>query len=264
MKEKPELTFDTIKRMEDMSWFINAQIFDDLLIVSQKETCCYILKTDSGLVVFDGIWPDEKVYEEIRNAISDAGWSDIPVTKFIMTHGHIDHVGCGKWLVDNYNVKTYLSKTDDLLRLYTPHEDGRSDSYKEFTIDSYIDDGDIIDCGNKAIEVIHTPGHTDGCMSFVFPISENGRIHNAVLFGGATPSWNDEAAKIIQKQSVEKIKQIAETADVEVALTNHTAFDSGLQRIEYSKARMNHLPNIYLLGIKGVLDFLDVFRIMAE
>ena len=70
--------------------------------------------------------------------------------------------------------------------------------------------------------------------------------------------------KKILEQCGEKIKQIAETADVEVALTNHTAFDSGLQRIEYSKARMNHLPNIYLLGIKGVLDFLDVFRIMAE
>lgn len=52
--------------------------------------------------------------------------------------------------------------------------------------------------------------------------------------------------------------------DIEVALTNHTVFDNGLQRIEYSKVGTNHLPNIYLLGVKGVLDFLEVFRTAAE
>ena len=45
MKDIPELTIETIKRMEDMSWFTHAQIFDDLIIVAQKETACYILKT---------------------------------------------------------------------------------------------------------------------------------------------------------------------------------------------------------------------------
>ena len=61
MRNQPELTFDTIKRMEDMTWFTHAQIFDDLLIVAQKETSCFVRKTSSGLVVIDGIWPDERV-----------------------------------------------------------------------------------------------------------------------------------------------------------------------------------------------------------
>ena len=56
MRDVPELSFETIKRMEDMTWFTHAQIFDDLLIVSQRETSCYILKTCEGLVVIDGIW----------------------------------------------------------------------------------------------------------------------------------------------------------------------------------------------------------------
>lgn len=42
MRYKPELTFDKIERMEDMTWFTHAQIFDDLLIVAQKETVCYV------------------------------------------------------------------------------------------------------------------------------------------------------------------------------------------------------------------------------
>ena len=90
--------------MEDMTWFTHVQIFDDLLIVAQKETACYIWKTEEELVVIDGIWPDERVYGELLNAIRDAGWEQEPITKFIMTHGHIDHVGCGKWLVDKSNI----------------------------------------------------------------------------------------------------------------------------------------------------------------
>ncbi len=45
MKDIPVLTLETIKRMEDMSWFTHAQIFDDFIIVAQKETACYILRT---------------------------------------------------------------------------------------------------------------------------------------------------------------------------------------------------------------------------
>lgn len=46
----------------------------------------------------------------------------------------------------------------------------------------------------------------------------------------------------------------------DVALTNHTAFDCGLERIAYSRARIAHLPNIYILGTAGVLDFCRFFE----
>lgn len=264
MREIPKLTLETIKRMKDMSWFTHAKIFDDLIIVAQKETACYILKTSSGLVIIDGIWPSEKVYNELCKAINDAGWTTIPITKFIMTHGHIDHVGCGKLLVENHNVKTYLSKVDDELRLNSSCEEDYLESFKRFPIDCFLKDNDEINCGDKTIKVIHTPGHTDGTMSFVFPVTENDQIYYAALFGGATPFWNDEKAKITQIESIKKFKSTTKNLHVDVAFTNHTAFDSGLERIEYSKSRMKHLPNIYILGESGAQKFLDVFIKIAN
>lgn len=264
MRELPELSFDTIKQMEDMSWFTHAQIFDDLLIVAQKETCCYVWKTKSGLVVFDGIWPDERAYHAILEAIHDAGWDNEKLTAFVMTHGHIDHVGCGKWLVQRHRVMTYLSKQDDELRLATPRENGRSDSWKEFSIDQYICDGDVLDFGDKMTYVLATPGHTDGCMSYFFPVTENGVTHMACLFGGATAPWNEPEGKESQLQSIERFKKTAEKYHADVALTNHTAFDSGLERIAYSRNRMTHLPNIYILGESGVQQFCEVYRRVAE
>lgn len=264
MRELPELTMETIKRMEDMTWFTHAQIFDDLLIVAQKETACYVWKTSEGLVVIDGIWPDERVLAEIEVAIQDAGWDHLPITKFLITHGHIDHVGCGKYLVENYGVKTFLSKKDNALRLETPSEEGRSDSWKEFGIDCFLADGDQIDCGDKIVTVIETPGHTDGCMSFLFPVYENGEKHVAALFGGATPAWGDALAKPIQRDSVDKFTKASRAAHADVALTNHTAFDNGQARIAYSRERLAYMPNIYVIGEEGVAKFLDVFRKIAE
>lgn len=259
MRNKPELTFDTIKRMEDMTWFTHARIFDDLLIVAQRETVCFVWKTAAGLVVFDGIWPDERVYRAILDAIADAGWENEPITKFVMTHGHIDHVGCGRWLAEKHGATTYLSKADDELRRSTPHEEGRSDGWKDFTVDCRIADGDSIACGDKSIRVIATPGHTAGCMSFIFPVTENGERHSACLFGGATPPWGDEAGKQQQRDSVLKFINAAAEQHCDVALTNHTAFDSGLERIAYSRARMSYMPNIYILGEDGVRKFCEVF-----
>lgn len=67
LPKKPVLTMETIKQMEDMSFFTHAQIFDDLLIVSQKETCCFVYKSSSGLTVIDAIWPAKEAFETLAS-----------------------------------------------------------------------------------------------------------------------------------------------------------------------------------------------------
>lgn len=113
---KPIVTKETIKAMEDMSFFTHALIFDDVLIIAQKETNCFVLKTDDGLIVIDAIWPSKNVFDAIVDAINDVGWNPDTIKKFILTHGHVDHTGCGKYFVEKYNVKTYLSEVDDVLK----------------------------------------------------------------------------------------------------------------------------------------------------
>ena len=140
------------------------------------------------------------------------------------------------------------------------HEEGRSDCWKEFDIDFFLHDGDRIDCGDKSILALFTPGHTKGCMSFIFPVYYKGEKHMACIFGGATPPWGDDEGKEIQMQSVTKFLDAAKENGCDVALTNHTAFDCGLERIAYSRARLSNLPNIYVIGADGVQKFCDVFR----
>jgi metallo-beta-lactamase class B len=50
---------------------------------------------------------------------------------------------------------------------------------------------------------------------------------------------------------------------VDVALSNHTAVDNGLERIAYSKKRMSYMPNIYIIGQDGFQKFCQVFRVLS-
>lgn len=257
--KRPIVTEETIRAMEDMSFFTHALIFDDLLIVAQKETNCFVLKTTDGLIVIDAIWPKEEAFHAILNAIKDVGWNPEQTKKLVLTHGHVDHTGCGKWFVEKYHVKTYLSKTDDLFWQQHPVKPHRPETWKDYKIDIYIQDKDTITLGNKTIDVYATPGHTPGGLSYIFPVTENGKIHMAGLWGGTTPPREKSGVRQYLK-SLEYFTEQAKNKKVDVALSNHTSVDNGLERIAYAKVRMEYMPNIYIVGQEGFQRYCQVFR----
>ncbi|KEH97127.1 MBL fold metallo-hydrolase [Clostridium massiliodielmoense] len=259
---KPVITKETIKAMEDMSFFIYAKIFDDLLIVAQKQTNCFVLKTSEGLIVIDAIWPSEKAFEAIIDAIKDVGWNHDTIKKLVLTHGHVDHTGCGRWFVEKYHVDTYLSKLDDIFWRNHPTKPDRPETWKDYKIDIYVDDGDTITLGDKTIYVYGTPGHTPGGLSYIFPVKEDGKLHMAALWGGTTPPWTKNEVKQYLKSLDYFIAQ-AMCKKVDVALSNHTAIDNGLERIMYSKTRMSYMPNIYIIGQDGFRRYCQVFSTLS-
>jgi metallo-beta-lactamase class B len=258
-RNKPVLTENNIRAMEDFSFFTYARIFDDLLIVTQKETNCFVLKASEGLALIDAIWPAKQVFDAIVQAIKEIGWNPGSLKKLILTHGHVDHTGCGKWLVQNYQVETYLSKTDDIFWKEHPVKPNRPETWKDYDITHYIQDGDLITLGDKTIYVYGTPGHTPGCLSYIFPVHENGEPHMAALWGGTTPPY-DPGQVIQYLQSLDYFLEETKRHKVDVALSNHTAIDNGIQRIAYSKSRLSYLPNIYIIGQQGFENYCQVFR----
>ena len=261
--DKPVVTNETIKAMEDMSVFTHSLIFDDLLIVAQKETNCFVLKTCNGLIIIDAIWPAKEAFESIIDAIKAVGWNPDAIKKLVITHGHVDHTGCGKWFVEKYHADTYLSKADDVFWQEHPTKPGRPETWKDYHIDHYLQDGDSITLGDKTIYVYSTPGHTPGCLSYIFPVKENEGNHVAALWGGATPPWTKAEVKQYLK-SLDYFVDAAMQKNVDVALSNHTAIDNGLERIAYSKKRFSYMPNIYIIGSDGFKKYCQVFRTMSN
>ena len=88
----------------------------------------------------------------------------------LCTHGHLDHCFGNDTLLDAFGVKPEVHQADDFLMadLAKQADDFFAFPYHHPTppIGHYLSDGEIIEFGHHQLKVIHTPGHTPGCVTF--------------------------------------------------------------------------------------------------
>lgn len=104
-----------------------------------------------------------------------------------LTHGHIDHVGAAIELKKTTGAYIYGPSEEDQFWLDNlPNQANMFGfrSVKEFKPDQYAKDGDIVKIGEVEFEVIHTPGHTPGHITF-YQKAMNLACVGDVLFAGS-------------------------------------------------------------------------------
>lgn len=149
---------------------------------------CYIIyskATKEGIIVDPGGDADDLVEYVKRN--------DLSIKHIILTHGHGDHIGGVKELKEVLEA-TIMIHEDDREMLIDGNKNlstSMAMGTVEIEPDVLLKDGDIIEFGDLKAEVIHTPGHTEGCICI--KIGENiitgdtlfaGSIGRTDLFGG--------------------------------------------------------------------------------
>ena len=105
---------------------------------------------------------------------------NVAVKAILLTHGHYDHI------IGVYNVKRI---TDAELYCHTDEKEALQNAEINFsarfgldieiTPDKVLKDGDVFRFGNTTLKVLHTPGHTPGCVCYYDEANGN-------LFSGDT------------------------------------------------------------------------------
>jgi glyoxylase-like metal-dependent hydrolase (beta-lactamase superfamily II) len=132
--------------------------------VSPFMTNCYLVGSDKTreAVVID---PGDSIDWIIESAEKD----NLKITKILNTHAHIDHVAGVKEMKEMLKIPFYLHKEDEHFLPNLPQHGimfgWHVEGYPE--VDEYLNDGDIIECGDISISVLHTPGHSPGGVCFV-------------------------------------------------------------------------------------------------
>ena len=158
-------------------WFTIDKIDEETYIISEyrhwEETHCYLLNgTERSLLIDTGLGICN-IYDEVIKL------TDKPVTA-AATHIHWDHIGGHKYFPDFYaheneldwlsggfplpleTIKTYVTDRCELPEGY----DVNTYEFFQGTPSRVLRDNDIIDIGGRAVQVLHTPGHSPGHMCF--------------------------------------------------------------------------------------------------
>jgi glyoxylase-like metal-dependent hydrolase (beta-lactamase superfamily II) len=134
------------------------------LIVGELETNCYLLgdeRSREGIVIDPG--GDFKLIEKAFKELN------LDVKYIVLTHGHGDHIGVLSEL-KKYTGAQILIHKEDAEMLSNPEKNLSVFSYTPFSApgaDRLLKDKDKIRIGQIELEVLHTPGHTEGSISLL-------------------------------------------------------------------------------------------------
>lgn len=108
--------------------------------------------------------------------------STVKLRAILLTHGHFDHILGIPALKEKTGAPVYIHEKDAIClkdESYSLCTIDRSCHQTPIMPDKLLHDGDTISFGNTVLRVMHTPGHTPGCVCY---IEENERL----IFSGDT------------------------------------------------------------------------------
>ncbi len=144
----------------------------------------YILhdETNECIIIDPGCYDDQE-----RNELADFIESNkLKPVKLINTHCHIDHVVGNKFVADKYSLKLEMNKLD------LPMLDSLMNVAKMYNLKAepspapsvFLNEGDVVKFGNSSLEIVFTPGHSPGSITF-YSTAQKFMIAGDVLFYGS-------------------------------------------------------------------------------
>jgi len=183
-----------------------AKLFDNLYYVGRTDVGAWVIKTSDGLALIDTLYTPEDAANIIMPGLQQLGLDPAQLKVVFATHFHGDHAGGVPFFRDR-GVRIMLSEADWGPLGGAPNAD------------SIARDGQVIMLGDTPITIVLTPGHTPGAISLIFPVTENGVTHKAVIMELSPRGGAD-----VHKQAVEGIAHLGEfiaSQSVDVALHPH-------------------------------------------
>ena len=137
---------------------------------------CYIVKdpSSSACAIIDSIWDFDMASGRTHTAHADMlidkitknGWT---LEWVIETHVHADHLSAAPYIVQQMGGKIAIGSNIDRVqkvfgKVFNAGTEFQMDGSQ---FDRLFEDGDCFAIGNMDVEVMHTPGHTPACVTYV-------------------------------------------------------------------------------------------------
>ena len=239
-----------------------VKVFDNLYWLGTRQHSSWALQTSAGIIIIDTnfAWATEP---EIIDGMTKLGLKPADVKYVVLSHAHGDHDQGAAELQKRYGAKVVMGTADWESTLKRPATAAGGVPTREPNT-SVGPDGMNLVLGDTTIQIVATPGHTPGTLSYVFPVKNQGQTVMVAYSGGTLTGafgtdgqrWDEYAA------SQRKIAKVAAGAKATVILSNHSEYDGA-----YTKARLIAAPrqvgenHPFIVGADAVQRY---FTVMAE
>lgn len=173
----------------------------------------------------------ENCYEFLKQGMANDGFDMKDVDLVLLTHGHPDHCEAAAAVKENGKASVALHNAEEehmvmLARLYEQMI-GKKPDYPE--VDIYLQEGELKLGDTDMVQVIATPGHSPGSVSFYFP-EEKALVTGDAVFASSIGRTDFPGGSM--ETLGQSINKLASLDDVEWLLPGHMQFVKGKEEVK--------------------------------
>src|SRR5687768_7990041 len=242
-------------------WYASPyKVFDNLYWLGTRQHSSWALRTSAGIIIIDTnfAWATQP---EIIDGLTTLGLNSRDIKYVIISHAHGDHDQGAAELQKRFGAKVVMGAADWDATLQRPATAAGGVPTRDISVGP---EGLKLKVGDTTIDIVSTPGHSPGTLSYVFPVTDQGRTLIVAYSGGTlTGAFGTDAARWDQYiDSQKRIAKAAADAGATVMLSNHSEYDNA-----YTKARLLTAKrevgedHPFVVGAAGVQRY---FTVMTE
>jgi metallo-beta-lactamase class B len=236
------------------------KVFDNLYWLGTRQHSSWALQTSAGLIIIDTnfAWATEP---EIIDGLKTLGLNPADIKYVVISHAHGDHDQGAAELQKRFGAQVVMGAPDWESTLARPATAAGGVPARNIAVGP---EGHKLTLGDTTMDIVFTPGHSPGTLSYVFPVKHEGRTVMAAYSGGTlTGAFGTDGARWDEYvESQRRIARAAADAGATIILSNHSEYDGA-----YTKARLIAAPrqpgedHPFIVGADAVQRY---FTVMAE
>lgn len=238
-----------------------AKIFDNLVFLGNAFSTAWAVKTDAGIILIDTQSNEAEARRDIEGGLQSVGLNPADIRYIVISHGHGDHSGGARYLVQKYRPKLVISRIDwNTSR--DPVRGIQAEGWNDIpTPDVLVDRQYVLKLGKTSITLLLTPGHTPGTLSTIIPVTSGSKKHWAVIWGGTGYNFGPIRAQYMAyATAAEAMRSRVLREKIDVFLSNHVNRDQTDKRIAQQQSASGKGSNPFVLTPQRVSKAFDVFR----
>jgi len=216
-------------------WYASPyQVFDNLYWLGTRQHSSWALKTSAGLIIIDTnfAWATQP---EILDGMAKLKLNPKDIKYVVLSHAHGDHDQGVATLQSKFGARIVMGGPDwEATLKRAPDVAGGVPTRGPNDI-SVGPEGTKLTLGDTTIDIVFTPGHSVGTLSYVFPVKDKGKTVIVAYSGGTlTGAFGNDGKRWDEYiDSQKRIAAAAAAAGASVILSNHSEYDNA-----YTKARL--------------------------